>query len=668
MIPRVPKKSLALVLLVLVVLPSIVFSKSVMKVPAVDAAGEGILTEVSVDIRPGTGEEFVNIVPFFSVETQQSSKSAIAAAASLAKADRRKYDFFIKILANAEVVDGPSGGAAIALLAYSELTGKKVRGDLTVTGSISADGAIGKVGGIFKKAEAASKLAIKLMVVPVEQAVQDGVDLTTYAPQKWGMQVIEARKLEDVVKVALTTEGTLVEQPQIIQKPLELVKLNETEATRPLKTIAEKKIAEARGALAELNASLPIVNATLRDLNASDYQLRQGYFYSSANTAFLVLVRIQSSNLSNHSKQELQQMVAEIEEKTGSVRAANKTTANFEWAFAGELRRFWAIQRLAEAKDRSVSSEFNPALVAQAIAASIQWLDSVNDFNEIAVGIAGGEALDENKLRPLAARKLAEAGNSSAAVPDSESLFHLSAGRRAFSSGAYLTALVDAAFATAFSSAVRKHGDKTSDEAVAEVLNYSRYYAFKSAWAQLYFSHALYNLGEWEKSGDASALLNALKLQELALEIEEIVSKQIPSELAAEPLEVGGGKAVSREGVSRGEAPKSLEVSVIPLPKSEKKFDARLFVAGALLVLVLSIAGLLYIIQQRREEFRKSPQARALELERKLDHLDEMLLGARVGERNYDRLKAKYEEQLKQVIRERLQEKPVKRLWKKKGM
>ena len=630
-----------------------------MHVPAVDANGEGILTSATVVVQAGSGEEYVNIIPFFSIETQQSSKGAIAAATDLAGVDRNKFDYFTKIVANAEVVDGPSGGAALGILTYAELTNKKIRSDFTATGTITPDGGIGKVGGVFKKAEAAAKAGVKVMAVPPEQSMQDGIDLATYAPTTWGMQVIEVKKLADLTKIAFTLEGSKVAQPENKQLPLVLEKLNQTTGLTGFKKLAAKKLAEAKSAIGGLSKNNPnaaIINSSLKDLNTSAYQLEQGYYYSSANNAFIAIVGVQAYSLANASKQESLNKLSQLEANARSLNFTPKTTANFEWAFAAQLRKHWALQRLQEAKDKA-ATETDPSLIAQSLAAAQNWVSSAPEFDSIAAGILGGQPLQESKLRSAAEKAIAKAANDSASSPDSEGAFHLSTARRAFSQGEYLTAWVDAVFADSFAKAVKQNADKTTNQAVAEMRNSSFYYQLKSSWAQLYFSHALYSKAEWERSGDANALVNALKLQELSLAIEQLVSKDVPTELAiqagtqpglgAGENSSGSGKMTENE-TNSGEQ-KKFDITIVTLPKKEAGLDSRYLIAGALIALVVSITALLYTIQSKRDEFTRTPQTRALEAQRKLDQLDEMLLEGKIGERNYERLKEKYAYQLKQA-------------------
>jgi|GEM_PF-1364432 len=623
-------------------------AKTTMKVPAVDANGEGILTNVTVNVQMGSGEEYVSIVPFFSVETQQSSKSAIAAATSLAHVDRKKYDYFIKIVANAEMVDGPSGGAALALLTYSELTGKKMRPDISVTGSISPDGLVGKVGGVFKKAEAAAKLGVRLFVVPADQAVQDGVDLTTFAPSKWGLQVVEANRLEDVIKVAFTPEGSLVSAPAINKSPLYLDRLNGTPGVIPLKQLARQKIDEAMQKLSVIKATQGS-NVTIKSsqtmLNESQYSFDQGYYYSAANAAFLVLVSMRTQELANKTKAELLIMASNLETKAKNTNITPATRSNMEWSFAAQLRKYWALQRLAEAKGEAGNGAASASL-AQAIAAAEQWLDSVNTFSAIAATRVSQNSdelpIDEAMLRQIAASRISEAGNLSAVSPEGEAEFHLSTAKKAFAEGAYLAALVDATFARSFAKALSDNGDLTSEEAQTLIADASNYSDFNSVWAQLYFAHALYSRGQWRQSSDSTALLNALKLQELSVELEKLLQVEIPRKLYGETAPGTTPQVNPSQGIGTPTEQQNggrLDVAVVQIEPKQNQADSRFYVFAAIAVLLLAIGAVIFIVGRNKPY---GAGATPHEAKRRLDNLDDLLAEGRISEHNYERLRQKY--------------------------
>ncbi|MCX6768179.1 MAG: hypothetical protein NTY90_05660 [Candidatus Micrarchaeota archaeon] len=146
-----PRLFLALII-ALAVLAASSAALSSMPVPAVDTEGKGIVTVISADaIKGHDGGVYVDVEPFVSVETQNSGKVAAKIAAEKAGAKLSDFLVLFRVNTTAEIVDGPSGGAALMLLAYAEFSGKKLRYDLTATGTIELDGSIGKVGGVASK-------------------------------------------------------------------------------------------------------------------------------------------------------------------------------------------------------------------------------------------------------------------------------------------------------------------------------------------------------------------------------------------------------------------------------------------------------------------------------------------------------------------------------------
>ncbi len=366
---------------------------SSMRVPAVDASGNGVLTNVSVDVKPGTGKVFVDVFPFFTVETQQSSRSAASAAAELAKTDRTSHDFFYEIHANAELVDGPSGGLPLALLTYAELSGSKMRRDLAATGTIGADGSVGKVGGVFEKAVASGKNGVKVFLVPIGQATQDGVDLTTYAPAKWGLQVIEVRNLAEAAQLAFTPEGSALEVPTRVLPDLSVEKVAPSASTEPFRLITEKVVGRTEAAVGKLEKNGALYKVGKSQANASRYLLTQGYYYSAANTAFLTKISAESALLLNSSDDELKARLEAAIRRANGMTGPAMTTANFEWAIGSQLRKYWAIDRLNETRDELATA---PKLsTIQGIVIAENWLDA---GEELAAAVAGKHTASFGKV------------------------------------------------------------------------------------------------------------------------------------------------------------------------------------------------------------------------------------------------------------------------------
>lgn len=99
--------------------------------------------------------------------------------------------------------DGPSAGVTMTTALISALSGRKVRGDVAMTGEITLLGNVLPIGGLREKTMAAYKAGMKTVIIPADnkpdlEEVDDVV--------KNAIEFVFAEKLEDVLTVALVPE------------------------------------------------------------------------------------------------------------------------------------------------------------------------------------------------------------------------------------------------------------------------------------------------------------------------------------------------------------------------------------------------------------------------------------------------------------------------------
>jgi uncharacterized protein len=145
---------------------------------------EGLIMNITVDIRDGRGLVLVNTEIPAGVDFQTSARTAVRVAQQHANADLSGKDVIFSITSNGNdnddqseeelrAVDGPSAGAAMTLLLISELQSQEIDGTILVTGTIEPDGTIGSVGGVPEKALAAGEYGAKTLLVPAGEAVYE---------------------------------------------------------------------------------------------------------------------------------------------------------------------------------------------------------------------------------------------------------------------------------------------------------------------------------------------------------------------------------------------------------------------------------------------------------------------------------------------------------------
>lgn len=142
-----------------------------LSVPAVDSYGRGALASLTVRAQPGNGSFFVDAQgPALDEGALASLENAVGAAFDRYTGVEGK-DLYYYIYAPVAAVQGGSAGAAFSVGALLALNGLQAREGVIITGTVEANGSIGRVGSILPKAIAAKAAGYELFLVPVGESI-----------------------------------------------------------------------------------------------------------------------------------------------------------------------------------------------------------------------------------------------------------------------------------------------------------------------------------------------------------------------------------------------------------------------------------------------------------------------------------------------------------------
>ena len=164
--------------------------------PAVIPSGNGeALTTINLTVTSGTGNVTVSGPAEVGSSTLQSAYTAAQYASSYMGTNFSKYNFAYFIASASSNVTGPSAGAAMTLLAISALGHKQLRNDFTITGTISSDGSIGEIGGVYNKVDAAYQNGLDLVLVPKVPASSSEDELYLLVQTQFGIPLVQVANI-----------------------------------------------------------------------------------------------------------------------------------------------------------------------------------------------------------------------------------------------------------------------------------------------------------------------------------------------------------------------------------------------------------------------------------------------------------------------------------------
>ncbi len=610
--------------IVVVLVSSVSFS---IKAPAVDSSGNGVISIITVKVVNGSGMVFTDIgSSLVNTDTENSMKTAAEVGASFAGVSFDDYNYYFSVDANASEIDGPSAGLAFTLGTIQDFfaienSSKVLRSDFTVTGTINGDGSVGVVGGVSEKVAAASG-NVNLMLIPSGQSLLDGVD---YAALGSGLsrpiQVVEVANVSQAVNFLLTpTNSVLKGVPSHTLTVLNPVPFNYSNSTLPMKRVALLQIQSAENDLNLLalnssnKADVAMINRTL--LQAVNYT-DEGYFYTAANTAFLVENNIDSMLLGNVSSSDFQSIMRGLFSNMSGFNFTSMNSNNFEWVAGAELRYFWALEELNQ-----INSSFSvlptPSYFTSDFVTAKNWFEAAVDLNGLASGISGSSVNDFN-VRSYALKVLNE--SSAFENSSSDSFFHYASALAEFNAGDYTASSMDSMFVFAYSN---------------NSLNFTSIYP--SVWAEVYRAQGFYNEQFYNLTKSQSSESNHVFLKLLSNLLSGNAGLVFQS--FSTPLQVNENQTVSNKTNN------TIQVQTIASYTPLVSFNYMWI--GVVVIIVILIFAVVLILSSSKIE--KKP-------EEVIDKFDIALAEGRISEKTHEKLVKKWKGKINEREKEKFKRK-----------
>jgi ATP-dependent Lon protease len=124
--------------------------------------------------------------------------------------DFEKLDVHLHVPAGAVSKDGPSAGVAMIVALASLLTGRRVRGDVAMTGEITLRGSVLPVGGIKEKVLAAHRAGIRRVILP-DRNRKDMVDIPESVRRD--LELVFVKRIQEALELTLESMPVVVPGP-----------------------------------------------------------------------------------------------------------------------------------------------------------------------------------------------------------------------------------------------------------------------------------------------------------------------------------------------------------------------------------------------------------------------------------------------------------------------
>jgi len=697
------KKNIKLLLIVLVslvlFLPNAfaLIPNNHMKIFAITSGDKAMAATLDISVVPGNGKIYSSIdESIIGNSTQESVKNAVSTLNLIYGNDvAKKYNYTVDIESNAYSVDGPSAGGAMALLMISMFEDLNITAkNISMTGSITNDGSIGNVGGIYKKAKEAANVGIKLFFIPVgnrNQVITDNnavkkIDLIDYAYKNWGMKIVEVSNIKEVLKYSKMniSDIDINRVTKSTEDKYQPTEINTSIALNPMKSLVKNYLTNANSQLSIITNNLNDNNASLDEstlqnmldiLNYSKSSLKDAqefynnhYYYSAANSAFVTLINLNTINeiittpsILGDSSTAFKIMLDNLSNKIKITENRSKLCSldSMEWCIGAKQRLTWAQIKYSELIDKNSSMTGLEKINNYSYA--LAWLNIANDFLDISNKNSDIKFVEAPYFKDLAQQSIIDIENN-AIINKTEANAtdfkrRLESAKINFNRGWYVTSYYDSAAAKAVLVSSEENNNKLFDYNLLNtkynfltnnLKSISSLNSNDHIWSKLYFDHAMYyyNAYKYYKSKGSDQAKNYLQttnsIISLAYNLYNAETKVINYYNTADiQVLIQDTPKKQSKNVFDTNYPNSSQSGnkVENIYVYSKSIDSK-YIILALIALFLIVITIVVDVERYRKRNKKD------RIKKEITYLDEELLDGRVSPFTYKEMRSKYLKEL----------------------
>ncbi len=465
----------------------------------------GAMTAINLTVTNGSGNVVVVGPEVIGITTVQSAYTAAQYATAYLNLSFNNYNFTYAISDASENVSGPSAGGAMTLLAISALSHKQLRPNFTMTGTISSDGSLGEVGGVYDKVGAAADAGVKLMLVPSTPAGSQEDVIYLLAQTDFGIPLVQVSNINGAAYYAFnkSISGTANETRYNFYTNYSVNKLpNATLACSNgcnmsvFGQLVNTTLNYTGMQIMNLSANTKlggIAAQLMAVLNESAVIEQHKYLYAGANLAFLDYINaFYFSNSGANVSSGLQTLLSTQQYCSSLVQPA-LTSRNYEYVLGAELRYSWANYTINNTIAEYNVSSIDTDDVLSSIYSAAQadgWCRASGTI--YALQQANGTSGLVQPSNALAAVALSRINRSQVYGPS----IYLNTAQIAYKQGNYPIAILDADYAYVLYGSSASIGSMANNEIIGAAESMLTANATYGVWATEFAKESLFYINE----------------------------------------------------------------------------------------------------------------------------------------------------------------------------